>query len=89
MGTAWPPSRAPASGRPPRHPVYPHQLRGLTIDRPNQVWATDITYIPMKRGFMNLIVIMDWAARKVLAWRLPNTLDTRFCIEALKEALFK
>lgn len=85
-------SLAPKPGtskRQPKHPVYPYLLRGLTIDRPNQVWATDITYIPMHRGFMYLIAIMDWATRKVLSWRLSNTLDTRFCVEALKEALFK
>jgi putative transposase len=61
----------------------------MTIDRPNQVWATDITYIPMARGYMYLIAIIDWATRKVLSWRLSNTLDSRFCVEALKEALFK
>lgn len=85
-------SLAPKPGtskRQPRHPVYPYLLRGLNIDKPNQVWATDITYIPMARGFMYLIAIMDWATRKVLSWRLSNTLDTRFCVEALKEALFK
>jgi len=85
-------SLAPKPGtsrRQPKHPVYPYLLRGVTIDRPNQVWATDITYIPMHRGFMYLIAIMDWATRKVLSWRLSNTLDTRFCVEALKEALFK
>jgi putative transposase len=85
-------SLAPKPGtskRQPKHPVYPYLLRGMTIDRPNQVWATDITYIPMQRGFMYLIAIMDWATRKVLSWRLSNTLDTRFCIEALREALFK
>ena len=64
-------------------------MRGMAIDKPGQVWATDITYIPMARGFMNLIAIMDWGTRKVLSWRLSNTLDTRFCVEALKEALFK
>lgn len=85
-------SLAPKPGtskRQPKHPVYPYLLRGVDIDRPNQVWATDITYIPMHRGFMYLIAIMDWATRKVLSWRLSNTLDTRFCVEALKEALFK
>lgn len=85
-------SLAPKPGtskRQPKHPVYPYLLRGLTIDRPNQVWATDITYIPMQKGFMYLIAIMDWATRKVLSWRLSNTLDTRFCVEALKEALLK
>jgi putative transposase len=71
------------------HPVYPYLLRGLRIDRPNQVWATDITYIPMARGFMYLVAIMDWASRKVLSWRLSNTLDSRFCVEALKEALYR
>lgn len=85
-------SLAPQPGtskRQPKHPVYPYLLRGMTIDKPNQVWATDITYVPMARGFMYLIAIMDWATRKVLSWRLSNTLDTRFCVEALKEALFK
>jgi putative transposase len=85
-------SLAPKPGtskRQPKHPVYPYLLRGMTIDKPNQVWATDITYIPMQRGFMYLIAIMDWATRKVLSWRLSNTLDTSFCVEALKEALFK
>ncbi len=85
-------SLAPQPGtskRQPKHPVYPYLLRGMTIDQPNQVWATDITYIPMERGFMYLIAIMDWATRKVLSWRLSNTLDTRFCVEALKEALSK
>jgi putative transposase len=85
-------SLAPQPGtskRQPKHPVYPYLLRGMTIDKPNQVWATDITYLPMARGFMYLIAIMDWATRKVLSWRLSNTLDTRFCVEALKEALFK
>jgi putative transposase len=85
-------SLAPKPGtskRQPRHPVYPYLLRGLTIDRPNQVWATDITYIPMARGHLYLVAIMDWASRKVLSWRLSNTLDTHFCVEALKEALLK
>jgi putative transposase len=77
------------SRRHPRHPVYPYLLRGLIIDRPNQVWSTDITYIRMARGHMYLVAIMDWASRKVLSWRLSNTLDTHFCLEALKEALFK
>jgi putative transposase len=85
-------SLAPQPGtskRQPKHPVYPYLLRGVTIDQPNHVWATDITYIPMARGFMYLIAIMDWATRRVLSWRLSNTLNTRFCVEALKEALFK
>ena len=69
------------------HPIYPYRLRDLTIDRPNQVWATDITYIPMRRGFLYLVAIVDWYSRKVLAWRLSNTLTTDFCIEALQEAI--
>lgn len=77
------------SKRHPRHPISPYLLRGMTINRPNQVWATDITYIPMAKGFMYLVAIMDWATRKVLSWRLSNTLDTCFCVEALKEAILK
>jgi putative transposase len=69
------------------HPVYPYLLRGLTIDRPNQVWAADITYIPLARGFAYLIAVMDWHSRRVLSWRLSNTLDSSFCVEALQEAL--
>ena len=68
------------------HPVYPYLLRGLTIDRPNQVWAADITYIHLGRGYAYLVAIMDWHSRRVLAWRLSNTMDTSFCVEALKEA---
>ena len=71
----------------PGHKVYPYLLRGLTIDRPNQVWCSDITYVPMRNGFMYLVAIMDWYSRHVLAWRLSNTLDTTFCLEALDEAL--
>lgn len=78
----------PRTSRPhPDHKVYPYLLRGLTINRPNQVWATDITYIPMAKGFMFLVAIMDWHSRKVLSWRISNTLETAFCIEALEEAL--
>ncbi len=73
----------------PQHKIYPYLLRGLKIDRPNQVWCTDITYIPMRRGFLYLVAVMDWATRKVLAWRLSNTMEVGFCIEALKEALAK
>ena len=69
------------------HRVYPYLLRGLAIDRINQVWAADITYIPMARGFLYLVAIMDWASRYVLAWRLSNTLDAAFCVEALEAAL--
>ena len=78
----------PRTSRPhPDHKVYPYLLRGLTINRPNQVWTTDITYIPMAKGFMFLVAIMDWHSRKVLSWRISNTLETAFCIEALEEAL--
>ena len=69
------------------HKVYPYLLQGLVIDRPNQVWATDITYIPMARGFVYLVAIMDWYSRKVLSWRVSNTLDTSFCVDALEEAI--
>jgi putative transposase len=71
----------------PEHRIYPSLLRDLTIDRPNQVWCADISYIPMRRGFLYLVAIMDWFTRKVLAWRLSNTMDVEFCIEALEGAL--
>ena len=73
----------------PQHKVYPYLLRGMVIDRSNHVWCTDITYIPMRRGFLYLVAIMDWATRKVLAWRISNTLDADFCIKALQDALAK
>jgi len=69
------------------HKIYPYLLRDLAIERPNQVWATDISYIPMAKGFMYLVAIMDWHSRRVLSWRVSNTVDTDFCIEALEEAL--
>ena len=69
------------------HTVYPYLLRGLSIERPNQVWATDICYIPMAHGFMYLVAIMDWYSRRVLAWRVSNTFDSDFCVEALEDAL--
>ncbi len=69
------------------HKIYPYLLKGLVIDRPNQVWATDITYIPMSRGHVYLVAIMDWYSRRVLSWRLSNTLDTSFCVEALQKAI--
>lgn len=75
------------SRRQSAHPVYPYLLRGMTITQPNQVWVMDITYIPMKRGFIYLCAIMDWASRRVLSWRFSNTLTTDFCIEALQEAI--
>ena len=71
----------------PGHKIFPYLLRGLTIDRPNQVWAADITYVPIGRGFLYLVAIMDWASRAVLAWRLSNTMDVSFCVSALGEAL--
>jgi len=69
------------------HKIYPYLLRDLPVVRPNQVWAADICYIPMARGFLYLVAIMDWYSRKVLSWRLSNTLDTAFCVEALQDAL--
>ena len=80
--------RRPNTSKPePGHKIYPYLLRKLAVTRPNHVWATDITYIPMARGFVYLIAIVDWFSRKVLAWRLSITLETDFCIEALEEAL--
>jgi putative transposase len=71
----------------PAHPVYPYLLNGLKIEKPNQVWCADITFIPVRHGFLYLVAIMDWATRKVLSWRLSNTMHASFCIEALQEAL--
>jgi len=71
----------------PGHKVYPYLLRDLAVTKANQVWCTDISYIPMRRGFLYLVTIMDWYSRKVLSWRLSNTMDTAFCLEALNEAL--
>jgi putative transposase len=80
----------PDTSRPaPEHLKYPYLLRGLRIFRPDQVWATDITYIPLQNGFAYLVAIMDWYSRRVLAWRVSNTLDTGFCLEALQEAFDK
>jgi putative transposase len=80
--------QAPRTSDPhPEHRIYPYLLRNLMIDRPNQVWCADITYIPVQRGFLYLVAIMDWATRHVLAWRLSNTMDAGFCVEALNEAL--
>ncbi|MDP2374383.1 DDE-type integrase/transposase/recombinase [Reyranella sp.] len=82
----WVPSRA----RPSRlrgHKIFLYLLRGLAIDRSNQVWAADITYIPIGRGFLYLVAIMDWASRAVLSWRLSYIMDASFCVEALEEAL--
>ena len=82
--------RRPRTSTPaPGHKIYPYLLVGMEITRPNQVWAADITYIPMARGFLYLVVIMDWYSRYVLSWRLSNTLDAGFCVDALEEALRK
>jgi len=80
--------RRPRTSKPaPGHKVYPYLLRDLAIERPNQVWATDITYIPMARGFVYLVVVLDWFSRRALSWRVSITLETDFCIEAVEEAL--
>ena len=71
------------------HKIYPYLLRGLRVDRPNQVWCADITYLPMRRGFLYLVAIMDWHTRNVLAWRISNTLEAEFCVDALDEAIHK
>lgn len=78
----------PNSSRPhPRHPVYPYLLRGVEIDRPDQVWSADITYVRLPRGFVYLVAVIDWYSRKVLAWRVSNTLDSGFCVDCLEQAL--
>ena len=80
--------RKPKTSKPaPGHKIYPYLLRGMTIDRPNQVWAMDITYVPMARGFVYLAAVIDWFSRRVLAWRLSITMEAAFCVEALEEAL--
>ena len=71
----------------PDHKVYPYLLRGLAIERPNQVWCADITYIPMAKGFVYLVAVMDWFSRRVLAWRVSITMEADFCVEALQEAI--
>ena len=78
----------PHTSRPhPEHRIHPYLLRNLTIDHANQVWAADITYVPMARGFMYLVAVMDWHSRKILSWRVSNTLDPGFCNQALQEAI--
>ena len=82
--------RRPGTSKPaPGHKIYPYLLRGLAIERPNQVWAMDITYIPMAHGFVYLAAVVDWSTRRVLAWRLSITMEVDFCIEAVEEALAK
>jgi putative transposase len=78
----------PRTSRPnPEHRVYPYLLRDLLVDRPGQVWCADVCYIPMRRGFLYLVAIMDWVSRFVLAWRLSNTLHANFCVDAVEAAL--
>lgn len=80
----------PNTSRPAKgHKIWPYLLKGLRVERPNQAWAADITYLPMRRGFLYLVAIMDWNTRKVPAWRISNTLEADFCIEALNEAVHK
>ena len=82
--------RKPRTTKPePGHKIYPYLLRGVEITRPNQVWATDITYIPMARGFVYLAAVLDWFSRRVLAWRVSITMEADFCVAALEEALAK
>jgi putative transposase len=82
--------RRPNTSKPsPGHKVYPYLLRGLTVDRPNQVWAMDITYIPMARGFVYLVAVVDWSTRRVLSWRVSTGMEVDFCLEAVEEALAK
>jgi len=82
--------QAPKTSAPhPRHKIYPYLLRRMTIEQPNQVWCADGTYIPMRRGFLYLVAIIDWASRKVLAWRLSNTMDAEFCLAALEEVIVR
>ena len=71
----------------PKHEIYPYLMQDLEIDRVNRVWCKDLKYIPMRKGFLHLVVIMDWGARKVLSWRLPNSLDTALYVEVLEDAL--
>jgi putative transposase len=78
----------PKTSKPhPGHRIYPYLLKGLDINRANMVWATDITYVPLRRGFMYLVAVMDWHSRKVLSWRISNTIDSDFCVSALEEAI--
>jgi len=80
--------KRPRTSQPhPAHPVHPYLLKNMVIDRPNQVWCADITFIPVRHGFLYLVAIMDWATRKVLSWRLSNTMHASFCVEALQEAI--
>jgi len=78
----------PRTSKPaPGHKIFPYLLRGVAVERPNQVWCADITYIPIGRGFLYLVAVMDWASRAVLSWQLSNTMDTSFCLDALEAAI--
>lgn len=78
----------PKTSKPhPAHKIYPYLLRNLCIDRPNEVWAADISYLPLEKGFMYLVAIMDWHSRKILSWKISNTMESNFCVEALEEAI--
>ena len=80
----------PNTSRPAKgHKIYPYLLKGMSVTRPNQAWASDITYLPMRRGFLYLVAIIDWYTRKVLSWRISNTLEADFCVEALNDAMAK
>jgi putative transposase len=82
--------KRPRTSQPhPAHPIYPYLLKSLAIGRPNQVWCADITFVPVRHGYLYLVAIMDWATRKVLSWRLSNTMHASFCVEALQEAIRK
>ena len=87
MGLAPIYQRPKTSAPHPQHRTWPYLLRHLTVDRPNQAWCAGVTYIPMRRGFLYLVAVMDWFSRKVLAWRLSNTMDADFCVTALQEAI--
>jgi len=87
MGLAAVYQKPRTSMRHPKHSVFPYLLKDLAIERPNQVWCADITYIPMRRGFLYLVAVMDWCTRKVLAWRVSNTMEADFCITAVEEAI--
>jgi len=89
MGIAALYRKANTSQRHPEHPIYPYLLRGVAIEQPNQVWAMDITFLPMARGFVYLTVVLDWATRRILAWRLSNSLTADAPVEALEEAITK
>lgn len=82
--------RRPRTSKPePGHKIYPYLLRGLEINRPNQVWASDLTYIPMAKGFLYLVAVIDWKSRYILSWKLSNTMDNEFCVDALKDSLLQ